>query len=62
LFSKNPSIQQNVGYCSEILQDATQYADHSQKDRIDLNDLKLAIQARVNTSFTPAPSREVNLF
>lgn len=37
-----------------------QYAAHAEKQQtIDLDDLKLAIQARVNTSFTPAPSREV---
>jgi hypothetical protein len=37
-----------------------QYSAHAEnKQTIDLDDLKLAIQARVNTSFTPAPSREV---
>jgi hypothetical protein len=39
-----------------------QYAAHADKQNaIELDDLKLAIQARVNTSFTPAPSREVAL-
>jgi hypothetical protein len=38
-----------------------QYAAHADsKSTIDIGDLKMAIQARVNTSFTPAPSREVS--
>ena len=47
-------------YAVEILSDAMQYAAHAEtKSTIDIADLKMAIQARVNTSFTPAPSREV---
>lgn len=47
------------GYAVEILSDAMQYAAHAEKPTIDIADVKMAIQARVNTSFTPAPSREV---
>lgn len=50
-------------YAVEILSDAMQYAAHAEtKSTIDIADLKMAIQARVNTSFTPAPSREVGGF
>lgn len=51
------------GYAVEVLSDAMQYAAHTDsKASIDIGDLKMAIQARVNTSFTPAPSREVTTY
>lgn len=52
--------KKKIGYAVEVLSDAMQYAAHTDsKASIDIGDLKMAIQARVNTSFTPAPSREV---
>eukprot|EP01112_Ceratiomyxa_fruticulosa_P011966 TRINITY_DN3297_c0_g1_i1.p1 TRINITY_DN3297_c0_g1~~TRINITY_DN3297_c0_g1_i1.p1 ORF type:complete len:222 (+),score=73.39 TRINITY_DN3297_c0_g1_i1:266-931(+) len=48
-------------YVYEVFQDAQLYADHAGKGDIDLHDIKLAIQSRVNYSFTQPPPRELLL-
>jgi transcription initiation factor TFIID subunit 9B len=45
-----------------VLQDASQYAHHASKSEISLDDIRLAIQSKVNYSFTQPPPREVPLF
>jgi len=48
-------------YVIEVLQDASVYSDHANKTEVELEDVRLAIQARVNYSFAPPPSRDVAL-
>lgn len=54
-------------YTSDVLQDAMVYADHAgpgpasraAPTTVSLDDVQLAVQSRVNYSFTPAPPKEV---
>ena len=48
-----------LGYTTEVLEDAQLYASHAEKSDVDLEDVRLAIQSRVNLSFTNPPPREV---
>jgi transcription initiation factor TFIID subunit 9B len=45
-------------YVREVLEDAAIYANHAGKTGLDLDDVRLAIQSRVNYSFTQPPPRE----
>ncbi|KAI8379403.1 transcription initiation factor IID, 31kD subunit-domain-containing protein [Radiomyces spectabilis] len=45
-------------YTSDVFQDALVYAEHANKSDIDLEDIQLAIQGRVNHSFTTPPPKE----
>lgn len=45
-------------YVSEVLHDAQIYSEHADKKELDIDDIKLAIQAKVNSSFTQPPPRE----
>ncbi len=45
-------------YVSDILEDAKVYSEHAEKKNIDGEDVELAIQSRVETSFTRPPPRE----
>jgi transcription initiation factor TFIID subunit 9B len=42
-----------------VLDDARVYSEHADKTAIDVDDVKLAIRTRVDTSFTQPPSRDV---
>ncbi|GAQ80499.1 Transcription initiation factor TFIID subunit [Klebsormidium nitens] len=48
-------------YFTDALSDARTYSEHANKPAIDIDDVKLAIQSRVNFSFTQPPPREVLL-
>ncbi|XP_042398371.1 transcription initiation factor TFIID subunit 9-like [Zingiber officinale] len=48
-------------YVVDVLTDAQIYADHASKTSIDPDDVRLAIQAKVNFSFSQPPPREVLL-
>ncbi|XP_058085119.1 transcription initiation factor TFIID subunit 9 [Magnolia sinica] len=48
-------------YVVDILTDAQIYSEHAGKPAIDCDDVKLAIQTKVNSSFTQPPPREVQL-
>lgn len=48
-------------YLVEVLQDAQLYSDHAGKSVIDSEDVKLAIQSRLNFSFSQPPPRETLL-
>eukprot|EP00002_Diphylleia_rotans_P012750 TRINITY_DN2491_c0_g1_i2.p1 TRINITY_DN2491_c0_g1~~TRINITY_DN2491_c0_g1_i2.p1 ORF type:complete len:168 (+),score=41.05 TRINITY_DN2491_c0_g1_i2:51-554(+) len=48
-------------YLSEVFQDAQVYSQHANKTALDVEDVRLAVQMRVNTSFTQPPPREVIL-
>ncbi len=46
-------------YVVDVLGDAQTYSEHAGKPSIDRDDVKLAIQSRVNFSFSQPPPREV---
>lgn len=46
-------------YVVDILMDAQLYSEHAAKTTIDTDDIKLAIQSKVNFSFSQPPPREV---
>ncbi|OAY76758.1 Transcription initiation factor TFIID subunit 9 [Ananas comosus] len=48
-------------YVVEVLSDAQLYADHAAKPAIDPDDVRLAIQSKVNFSFSQPPPRELLL-
>ncbi|CAO2832539.1 unnamed protein product [Amaranthus hypochondriacus] len=48
-------------YVVDILMDAQVYSEHAAKTTIDTDDIKLAIQSKVNFSFSQPPPREVLL-
>ncbi|KAL6650119.1 hypothetical protein ACP70R_014343 [Stipagrostis hirtigluma subsp. patula] len=45
-------------YVGDVLGDAQVYADHAGKAQIDADDVRIAIQAKVNFSFSQPPPRE----
>ncbi|RKP36829.1 transcription initiation factor TAFII31 [Dimargaris cristalligena] len=45
-------------YTVEVFQDALIYSEHAGKNDLDVEDVRLAIQGRVNHSFTTPPSKE----
>ncbi|GLT63824.1 hypothetical protein SLA2020_363580 [Shorea laevis] len=48
-------------YVVDVLTDAQVYSEHAGKTTIDCDDVKLAIQSKVNFSFSQPPPREVLL-
>ncbi|EPS69203.1 hypothetical protein M569_05565, partial [Genlisea aurea] len=48
-------------YAVDVLSDAQVYSEHAGKTSIDSEDLKLAVQSKVNFSFSQPPLREVVL-
>lgn len=48
-------------YVVDVLTDAQVYSEHAAKTAIDCDDVKLAIQSKVNFSFSQPPPREVLL-
>lgn len=48
-------------YVVDVLTDAQVYSEHAGKSTIDSDDIKLAIQSKVNFSFSQPPPREVLL-
>lgn len=49
-------------YVADVLTDAQMYSEHAEKSVIDSDDIKLAIQSKVNFSFSQPPPREVKSF
>ncbi|KAJ1907517.1 Transcription initiation factor TFIID subunit 9, partial [Coemansia sp. IMI 209127] len=45
-------------YTVDVLQDALVYAEHAKKPDVDMEDVRLAIQGRVNYSFASPPEKE----
>ncbi|KAJ1835032.1 Transcription initiation factor TFIID subunit 9 [Coemansia sp. RSA 2711] len=54
----NQLLEFSHRYTVDVLQDALVYAEHAKKPEIDLEDVRLAIQGRVNYSFTSPPEKE----
>lgn len=48
-------------YVADVLTDAQVYSEHSGKSTIDSDDVKLAIQSKVNFSFSQPPPRQMLL-
>ncbi|ESR39900.1 transcription initiation factor TFIID subunit 9 [Citrus sinensis] len=48
-------------YVVDVLTDAQVYSEHAGKTTIDCDDIKLAVQSKVNSSFSQPPAREVLL-
>ncbi|EYU21322.1 hypothetical protein ABFS82_09G123200 [Erythranthe guttata] len=48
-------------YIADVLADAQSYSEHGGKSAIDSDDVKLAIQSKINFSFSQPPPREVLL-
>ncbi|KAK0595459.1 hypothetical protein LWI29_006878 [Acer saccharum] len=48
-------------YAVDVLLDAHVYSEHAGKTTVDCDDIKLAIQSKVNFSFSQPPPREVQL-
>lgn len=53
----SPSL--TSGYVTTIIEDAKIYATHAKKSTVDADDIKLAIQCRMDQSFTSPPPRDV---
>ncbi|RHZ88098.1 hypothetical protein Glove_26g138 [Diversispora epigaea] len=45
-------------YTIDVIQDASAYAEHTGKNEMDIDDVKLAIQGRINHSFIAPPKQE----
>ena len=50
----------NAGYITTVLEDATVYSKHAGKKELDADDVQLAIQSRLDHSYTNPPPREVS--
>ena len=50
----------STGYVTTIIEDAKIYATHAKKSTVDADDIKLAIQCRMDQSFTSPPPRDVS--
>ncbi|KAL1926746.1 hypothetical protein VTP01DRAFT_5392 [Rhizomucor pusillus] len=48
-------------YTSDVIQDALVYAEHANKNDLDIDDIQLAIHGRVHHSFTNPPPKELLL-
>ncbi|KAG0259959.1 Transcription initiation factor TFIID subunit 9 [Mortierella polycephala] len=46
-------------YTTDVFQDALLYSEHAGRTEVGLDDVKLAIQGRVNHSFTAPPPKEL---
>lgn len=49
----------SLGYIVNILEDAKIYSAHADKTELDESDVRLAIQSRMDHSFTSPPPRDV---
>eukprot|EP00252_Welwitschia_mirabilis_P013843 TRINITY_DN3054_c0_g1_i2.p1 TRINITY_DN3054_c0_g1~~TRINITY_DN3054_c0_g1_i2.p1 ORF type:complete len:164 (+),score=37.08 TRINITY_DN3054_c0_g1_i2:368-859(+) len=57
----NQFLQLWYRYVVDILTDAQVYSEHAGKSAIDTDDIKIAIQSKVNLSFSQPPPREALL-
>ena len=48
-----------AGYITTVLEDAMVYCKHAGKKELDADDVQLAIQSRLDHSYTNPPPREV---
>lgn len=50
----------SLGYITNVLEDSRVYSEHAQKKELDVSDIKLAVQTRMDHSFTTPPPRDVS--
>jgi len=55
----NEMLEFTYRYVTDILDDAKVYSNHANKKNIDVEDVKLAIQCRLDHSFTTPPPRDL---
>ncbi|XP_061557884.1 transcription initiation factor TFIID subunit 9 isoform X1 [Phycodurus eques] len=55
----NQMLEFTYRYVTSIIEDAKIYATHAKKSNVDADDIKLAIQCRMDQSFTSPPPRDV---
>lgn len=55
----NEMLEFTYRYVTDILDDAKVYSNHASKKNIDVEDVKLAIQCRLDHSFTTPPPRDL---
>merc|ERR1712150_192897 len=55
----NEMLEFTYRYVTDILDDAKVYSNHANKKNIDVDDVKLAIQCRLDHSFTTPPPRDL---
>ena len=48
------------GYVTDVLDDAKLYSSHAGKKALDMEDVKLAVQCKLDHSFTTPPPRDVS--
>ncbi|KAF3705443.1 Transcription initiation factor TFIID subunit 9 [Channa argus] len=58
LYSSTPLLFLFPGYVTTIIEDAKIYSTHAKKSNVDADDIKLAIQCRMDQSFTSPPPRD----
>ncbi|XP_051903078.1 transcription initiation factor TFIID subunit 9 [Hippocampus zosterae] len=54
----NQMLEFTYRYVTSIIEDAKIYATHAKKSNVDADDIKLAIQCRMDQSFTSPPPRD----
>ena len=54
----SPCLPLPLGYTTDVFQDALLYSEHAGRTEVGLEDVRLAIQGRVNHSFTAPPPKE----
>ena len=54
-------LQIFLGYVTDVLDDAKAYSNHANKKEIDVDDVKLAVDCRLDHSFTTPPPRDVSI-
>ncbi|VVC95844.1 transcription initiation factor TFIID subunit 9 [Leptidea sinapis] len=57
----NQLLEFTYKYVTSVLDDARMYANHGKKKTIDVDDVKMAVQVQLDSSFTNPPPREVLL-
>ena len=50
---------EQLGYITNLLEDAKAFSNHAGKKTIDSEDIKMAIKSKVDYSFTTTPPRDV---
>ena len=54
-------VNVHVGYTTTVLDDARVYCSHAGKKEVDADDVKLAVQSRLDHSYTNPPPRDVSI-
>lgn len=58
--SQNDICELFPGYVTDVLDDAKVYSNHAYRKSIDADDIKLAVQMKMDHSFTTPPPKDVS--